>query len=102
MIDLEKRIESAMELYCNNKDAMHVPPRDTDIDVVLSDCLKEITKLKQKLEKLESGEFVLVPRELNGNIIEDMWSTFDKRPDMQLIHNAMLEAVEKEHAQQDS
>ena len=57
----------------------------------------EITELKQKLEKLESGEFVLVPRELNGNIIEDMWSTFDKRPDMQLIHNAMIEAVEKDH-----
>lgn len=58
---------------------------------------EEITELKQKLEKLESGEFVLVPRELNGNIIEDMWSTFDKRPDMQLIHNAMIEAVEKDH-----
>jgi len=61
MIDLEKRIEDAIKLYCDNKDSMHVPPKDTDIDVVLSDCLNKITELKQKLEKLESGEFVALP-----------------------------------------
>lgn len=50
MTDLEKRIE----------DAISISPKNIGIDVLLSDCLKEITSLKQKLQKIESGELVLV------------------------------------------
>ena len=61
-----------------------------------SDALQdEITKLKNNLERYESQHYILVPRELGGDVIEDMWDTFDKRPDMQLIHEAMIKAVEK-------
>lgn len=97
MTDLEKRIESAMELYCNNKGAMHVPPRDTDIDVVLSDCLKEINELKQKLARYENPDYVLVPREPT----KAMMDAGDEKQDytwvyVDEIYKAMIEALEIE------
>lgn len=76
MKNLEERIVSALRAYCDNKDCLHIPARDTDIDVVLGDALKQIKDLKQQIKelqasreslleyknKIESGEFVLVPK----------------------------------------
>ncbi|MBF7687041.1 hypothetical protein [Acinetobacter rathckeae] len=80
----------------------------------------EINELKQKLEKLESGEFVLVPRELPGHIAESIinkgeflesdpiWFGImdteyykerlkDKIYELSLKHKSLIEAVEKDH-----
>lgn len=114
MVDLEKRIEDALKAYCSNKDSMHVPPRNTDIDVVLSDCLTTITDLKQQLseahksraswveysQKIESGEFVLVPREPTFAMTESGLMTLKKSESgyyigsVEHIFKAMIEAVE--------
>lgn len=77
MSNLIERINIALISYTNKTDSMHVPPKEIDVDVVLSDCRDELLDLKQQLaeahasraswveysQKIESGEFVLVPRE---------------------------------------
>lgn len=77
MIDLEQRIKAALNKYCGNKYAMHVPPKDTDVDVVLSDCLKELESLKAQLEaKSNANKF------LDGCRIE--WHELAMRKDEEL------------------
>ena len=58
---------------------------------------EEITELKQKLEKLESGEFVLVPRIPTKNMLEAGFVNGDYGCSTLQIYKAMIEAVEKEH-----
>lgn len=63
----------------------------------------EITALKQKLEKLESGEFVLVPREPTFAMTESGLMTLKKSESgyyigsVEHIFKAMIEAVEKDN-----
>ena len=63
----------------------------------------EITELKQKLERLESGEFVLVPREPTFAMTESGLMTLKKSESgyyigsVEHIFKAMIEAVEKDH-----
>lgn len=46
--------------------------------------------------KLENHEYVLVPGDLSIDTLEAMWTQFNKRPDMQMVHNAMIkESQEK-------
>ena len=66
---------------------------DEEVDALRA----EINDLKQKLEKLESGEFVLVPRNLSNELWEVMWKEFELSESMHEAHKAMIEAVEKEH-----
>ncbi|ESK40295.1 hypothetical protein P256_00742 [Acinetobacter nectaris CIP 110549] len=63
----------------------------------------EITELKQKLEKLEDGEFVLVPKVPTFAMTESGLMTLKKNESgyyigsVQHIYKAMIEAVEKDH-----
>ncbi|QHJ85279.1 MAG: hypothetical protein [Caudoviricetes sp.] len=112
MIDLEKRIEDALKAYCSNKDSMHVPPRNTDIDIVLSDCLKTITDLKKQLDevhksraswveyknKVENPEYVLVPRRPTDESLKSISGNIDNAMH---IYKAMIEAVEKDDKPKD-
>ncbi|MCF9034691.1 MULTISPECIES: hypothetical protein [Acinetobacter] len=64
---------------------------------------KEISKLKQKLEKLESGEFVLVPREPAKEMFRVFYDAFNlankgnTAQNFKVAYKAMIEAVEKDH-----
>ena len=62
-----------------------------------SDIAKDCEALKQKLEKLESGEFVLVPRIPTKNMLEAGFVDGDYGCSTLQIYKAMIEAVEKDH-----
>ncbi|WP_155756721.1 hypothetical protein [Acinetobacter nectaris] len=58
----------------------------------------EITKLKQKLEKLESGEFVLMPRKLSENMVLHAHKYHEGEPYLPYsLYESFVEAVEKDH-----
>ena len=62
-----------------------------------SDIAKDCEALKQKLEKLESGEFVLVPRNANDDMWKSGWREFEISESMHKAYKAMIEAVERDH-----
>ncbi|QHJ85746.1 MAG: hypothetical protein [Bacteriophage sp.] len=64
----------------------------------IKDSNGHILSLNQKVEKLESGEFVLVPRNLSNELWEVMWKEFELSESMHEAHKAMIEAVEKHNA----
>jgi len=70
---------------------------------LLAEKKAEITELKQKLEKLESGDFVLVPKEPSTKLLEalDKGQFFNDESDSDYYalkgYKAMIEAVEKDH-----
>lgn len=37
---LKERIEKALEDFTNGRACMHVPPQETDVDLVLADCIE--------------------------------------------------------------
>lgn len=83
MSNLEANITTALENYLVNEDAMHIPPQDTDVDVVLSDCLKEIKSLKAQLAQLEakllkhqSDDYVLFPKMPHPHVFECGFTRF--------------------------
>lgn len=42
---LKERIEKALEDFTKGRASMHVPPLDTDVDVVLAECSDRLTYL---------------------------------------------------------
>ncbi|QBX87442.1 hypothetical protein [Enterobacter roggenkampii] len=48
---LKERIEKALEDFTKGRASMHVPPLDTDVDVVLAECSDRLSELEavQKL-----------------------------------------------------
>lgn len=87
-MSLENRINHALNRVKDGLFDRSMPPEETDIDIVLIDALAEIKDLKQQLsevhksraswveysQKIESGEFVLVPRDK----IEILWQDDDE------------------------
>lgn len=54
---MKARIERALEDFTNGRACMHVPPLDTDVDMVLGDCLDMLAERdadKIQLAELES------------------------------------------------
>lgn len=100
MIDLEKEREEFIKVYTEIYGEHDQLWQGWKKRAELAQA--EITELKQKLEKLESGEFVLVPRNLSNELWEVMWKEFELSESMHEAHKAMIEAVEKQNAQQDS
>lgn len=99
MIDLTQRIKTALSNYCDNKDAMHVPLKDTDVDVVLSDCLEEIESLKQKLARYENPDYVLVPKVPSDKMLTAIYDALevyydDWSFDADRAYKGLIEAVE--------
>lgn len=101
-----QRAELAQE-ETNKVESMnhHLAEINSDLDRSISIMKTEITELKQKLEKLESGEFVLVPREPTKEVIIGLASGYfseDGSPwlDPEQSYREMLSAiaaVEKDH-----
>lgn len=103
MIDLEQRIKTALNNYCGNKDAMHVPPKDTDVDVVLSDCLKELESLKAQLAQYQSDDYVLVPKVPTQKLYRTFYDAFNSANAgntaqcFKIAYKAMIEAQEQDN-----
>lgn len=51
MEDLKDRIQKASLDFRAGKASMRIPPQDTDVDVVLDDCLQHINDLEQQLDE---------------------------------------------------
>lgn len=49
---LKERIEKALEDFTKGRASMHVPPLDTDVDVVLAECSDRLSELKARCEAL--------------------------------------------------
>ena len=53
MSDLLERIEAAIDVVCNNNITLSVPARNTDVDVVLSECKAKIQALESENDRLK-------------------------------------------------
>lgn len=49
---LKERIEKALEDFTKGRDSMHVPPLDTDVDVVLAECSDRLSELEARCAAL--------------------------------------------------
>lgn len=49
---LKDRIEKALADFTSGRASMHVPPLDTDVDMVLTDCQSQLTALTSQLESV--------------------------------------------------
>lgn len=51
-MNLLERIEKALSDFTSGRASMHVPPLDTDVDMVLTDCQSQLTALTSQLESV--------------------------------------------------
>lgn len=49
---LKERIEKALEDFTKGRASMHVPPLDTDVDVVLAECSDRLSELEARCAAL--------------------------------------------------
>lgn len=68
---LIERIGVALKQFTSGRASMHVPPLDTDVDIVLADCEKMLKSLKTEPDVLISEEGALairsiINREISG------------------------------------
>ncbi|EPD1484631.1 hypothetical protein ACR6E2_005027 [Escherichia coli] len=49
---LKERIEKALEDFTKGRASMHIPPLDTDVDVVLAECSDRLSELKARCAAL--------------------------------------------------
>lgn len=49
---LKERIEKALKDFTKGRASMHVPPLDTDVDVVLAECSDRLSELEAKCAAL--------------------------------------------------
>lgn len=74
---LKERIEKALEDFTKGRASMHVPPLDTDVDVVLAECSDRLSELKARCAALaaENAGLKAVESNLVRNIINDLGDT---------------------------
>lgn len=49
---LKERIEKALDDFCKGRASMHVPPLDTDVDMVLAECSDRLSALEARCAAL--------------------------------------------------
>lgn len=54
-LTLKERIEKALSDFTKGRASMHVPPLDTDVDMVLTDCLTALEKLEATAAQANAG-----------------------------------------------
>lgn len=59
---LKERIEKALEDFTKGRASMHVPPLDTDVDVVLAECSDRLSELKARCAALAAESAMLKQR----------------------------------------
>jgi hypothetical protein len=70
---LLERIGKALNDFTKGRASMHVPPLDTDVDIVLAECsveLRKLTLVDRKLETLDklAGQFLQLSTERGGRV----------------------------------
>lgn len=112
-MNIIERIEYALKKAKENVFEKHIPVQDTDIDSVLVDAMLEIKELKQQVSelhasreslleykgKIESDDYVLVPRMPTKNMLDAGFVDGDYGCSTLKIYKAIIEAVEKENAE---
>ncbi|MCE2000811.1 hypothetical protein [Enterobacter asburiae] len=56
---LKERIEKALEDFTKGRASMHVPPFDTDVDVVLAECSDRLSELEARCAALAAEVYDL-------------------------------------------
>ncbi|HDT2082736.1 TPA: hypothetical protein RCG81_003962 [Enterobacter roggenkampii] len=56
---LKERIEKALEDFTKGRASMHVPPLDTDVDMVLAECSDRLSELEAKCEAMAAEVYDL-------------------------------------------
>lgn len=64
--ELAQRIEKALHDFTNGRACMHVPPFDTDVDIVLADCLTELEAKDKQIAELERDTTKLIEERDNA------------------------------------
>ena len=64
---LKERIEKALEDFTKGRASMHVPPLDTDVDVVLAECSDRLSELKARCAALAAENAALKQSEKEFN-----------------------------------
>lgn len=113
-MNIIERIEYALKKAKENVFEKHMPMQETDIDIVLVDSKLEINNLKQQVlelhasreslleykGKIESDDYVLVPRMPTKEVAGAFWEYWVSHPNSQTMAyawDAMIEAVEKDN-----
>ena len=93
-MDIEERIEAAIERITCGFAPMRVPADGTDPDLVLADCLTEIRRLRAVAGPQIPEDYVLVPVELSDPMLDVMWRAEDdmKDSDMQSLWAELIAA----------
>ncbi|HCO1260264.1 TPA: hypothetical protein N7L06_001469 [Escherichia coli] len=81
---LKERIEKALEDFTKGRASMHVPPLDTDVDVVLAECSDRLSELKARCAALAAenaglkthGEALAVDNAALREVVERMINQF--------------------------
>jgi len=53
---LKDRIEKALADFTSNRASMHVPPLDTDVDVVLAECSSALESAEKRIAELTAPD----------------------------------------------
>lgn len=59
---LKERIEKALEDFTKGRASMHVPPLDTDVDMVLAECSDRLSELEARCAALAAENVYLLPK----------------------------------------
>lgn len=70
---LKERIEKALEDFTKGRASMHVPPLDTDVDVVLAECSDRLSELKARCAALAEENAML--KQLTQQLIDIISNT---------------------------
>lgn len=90
-MNLLERIEKALSDFTSGRASMHVPPLDTDVDMVLADCATALEAAEKRIAELEAREVKLPPNELVTDTWTspgDGWEVFDAQKVIDSIRSA--------------
>ena len=94
------RLEKALDVIISGKTTLHVPPRETDVDVVVSDAIQFLKAQSVPgfvLVPVESAKFCAEKTKAMAATVEQKWGGYGKDLQSWQPHiNALLDAVEQE------
>ncbi|WP_454730602.1 hypothetical protein [Citrobacter freundii] len=88
-LTLKERIEKALSDFTKGRASMHVPPLDTDVDMVLADCLTALEKLEATAAQANAGWKEAHEQEARAEAAEKRIA--ELRELLQWAHDTLLE-----------
>lgn len=74
-MNLEEKIENVLQRVKDGYFDQSMPPEETDVDMVLIDCLKEIKRLNGLINKTNT---ITLPRNLENHVIGKAQSSCER------------------------